>query len=60
MVLQNGLQDQVNLLKEELQEGVGTDLINWRFIFGRAQEIQELFESWITVLYLRKRGWIKS
>jgi len=48
MVLQNGLQDQVNLLKEELQEGVGTDLINWRFIFGRAQEIQELFESFRT------------
>lgn len=48
MVLQNGLQDQVNLLKEELQEGVGTDLINWRFIFGTAQEIQELFESFRT------------
>lgn len=48
MVLQNGQQDQVNLLKEELQEGVGTDLINWRFIFGRAQEIQELFESFRT------------
>lgn len=48
MVLQNGQQDQVNLLKEQLQEGVGTDLINWRFIFGRAQEIQELFESFRT------------
>lgn len=48
MVLQNGQQDQVNLLKEELQEGVGTDLINWRFIFGTAQEIQELFESFRT------------
>ncbi len=45
MVLENGQQNQVNILKEELQEGVGTDLVKWRFIFGSPDEIQDLFDS---------------
>jgi hypothetical protein len=52
MVLENGQQDQVNILKEELQEGVGTDLVKWRFVFGSPDEIQELFNSLRTNLNL--------
>ena len=52
MVLENGQQDQVNILKEELQEGVGTDLVKWRFLFGSSDEIQDLFDSLRTNLNL--------
>ena len=52
MVLENGQQDQVNFLKEELKEGVGTDLVKWRFIFGSPDEIQDLFDSLRTNLNL--------
>ena len=52
MGLENGQQDQVNTLKEELQEGAGTDLVKWRFIFGSPDEIQELFDSLRTNLNL--------
>ena len=52
MVLENGQQDNVNLLKEELQEGVGADLVKWRFAFGSPEEIQDLFDSLRTNLNL--------
>ena len=52
MVLENGQHDQVNILKEELQEGVGTDLVKWRFVFGSPEEIQDLFDSLRTNLNL--------
>ena len=52
MVLENGQQDQVNTLKEELQEGAGTDLVKWRFVFGSPDEIQDLFDSLRTNLNL--------
>ena len=52
MVLENGQQDQVNILKEELKEGVGTDLVKWRFVFGSPDEIQDLFDSLRTNLNL--------
>ena len=52
MVLENGQQDQVNILKEELQEGVVTDLVKWRFVFGSPDEIQDLFDSLRTNLNL--------
>ena len=52
MVLENGQQDQVNILKEELQEGVGTDLVKWRFVFASPDEIQDLFDSLRTNLNL--------
>ena len=52
MVLESGQQDNVNFLKEELQEGVGTDLVKWRFAFGSPDEIQDLFDSLRTNLNL--------
>tara|TARA_B100000941_G_scaffold240522_1_gene183922 strand:+ start:196 stop:849 length:654 start_codon:yes stop_codon:yes gene_type:complete len=54
MVLENGQQNQVHILKEELQEGVGTDLVKWRFVFGSPEEIQDLFDSLRTNLNLSK------
>ena len=45
IVLREGLQTQVEMLKEELKTGVGTDLIKWRFIFGSDDQIRTLFES---------------
>ena len=45
MVLLEGRQTQVEILKEELKAGVGTDLIKWRFIFGSDDQIRILFES---------------
>ena len=32
-------------LKMKLKEGVGTDLIKWKFIFGNSDEIKTLFNS---------------
>ena len=52
MVVEDGQQAQVNILKEELQEGVGTDLVKWRFVFGSPDEIQDLFDSLRTNLNL--------
>ena len=52
MVVEDGQQAQVNILKEELQEGVGTDLVKWRFVFCSPNEIQELFDSLRTNLNL--------
>jgi len=52
MVLRNGQQIQVEMLKEELKSGVGTDLFKWRFIFGTDEQIGTLFESLKTPLEL--------
>ena len=52
MVLRNGQQIQVEMLKEELKSGVGTDLVKWRFIFGTDEQIGTLFESLKTSLEL--------
>ena len=52
MVLENDQKNQVNILKKELQEGVGTDLSKWRFIFSSLEDIQDLFDSLETNLNL--------
>tara|TARA_B100000900_G_scaffold332145_1_gene293004 strand:+ start:169 stop:831 length:663 start_codon:yes stop_codon:yes gene_type:complete len=52
MVLKQGQQDQVELLKQELKSGVGTDLIKWRFVFGSDDQIARLFKSLKTPLQL--------
>lgn len=52
MVLNEGQQNQVQQLIQELKSGVGTDLIKWRFIFGSNDQIQSLFESLKTPLQL--------
>ena len=56
MVLQQGQQDQVELLKQELKSGVGTDLIKWRFVFGGDDQIASLFKSLKTSLQLTAKN----
>lgn len=55
MVLQQGQQDQIELLKQELKSGVGTDLIKWLFIFGSDDQIESLFKSLKTPLQLNAK-----
>lgn len=52
IVLEEGQQEKVALLKKELTEGVGTDLVKWNFIYGDSIQIQALFESLKTPLKL--------
>ncbi|MEK9604362.1 MAG: hypothetical protein VW127_08065 [Flavobacteriaceae bacterium] len=52
MVLNEGEERKVELLKQELTAGVGTDLSKWRFVFGNDQQIATLFESLNTPLEL--------
>lgn len=52
MVLNQGEERKVELLKQELTAGVGTDLSKWRFVFGNDQQIATLFESLNTPLEL--------
>jgi len=41
----NGQEKEIENLKMKLKEGVGTDLIKWKFIFGNSDEIKTLFNS---------------
>jgi hypothetical protein len=52
MVLNQGQEDEVELLKKELKAGVGTDLMKWRFVFGNNDDIANLFNSFDTPLQL--------
>ena len=52
IVLKQGQQADINLLRQELKSGVGTDLIKWRFIFGSEDQIESLFKSLKTPLKL--------
>ena len=52
IALLDGQQREVENLKGKLQEGVGTDLVKWKFIFGTSEEIRALFDSLKTTLKL--------
>lgn len=52
MVLEEGQQQKVANLQNELTEGVGTDLIKWNFIFGDSLQVREFFGSLKTPLKL--------
>ena len=41
----NGQEKEIENLKMKLKEGVGTDPIKWKFIFGNSDEIKTLFNS---------------
>ena len=45
IVLLEGQEKEIENLKNKLKEGVGTDLIKWKFIFGNSDEIKNLFNS---------------
>ena len=52
IVLLEGQEREVEDLKGKLREGVGTDLIKWKFVFGTSAEIKTLFDSLKTPLGL--------
>ena len=39
------IQEEIAKIISELEEGVGTDMIKWNFIFGSADQVQNLFLS---------------
>ena len=43
--VEDGRQDEIKSILSELQEGVGTDMVKWNFIFGSSNKIKALFES---------------
>ena len=45
IVLLEGQEKEIENLKNKLKEGVGTDLVKWKFIFGSSEEINNLFNS---------------
>ena len=45
VVTKKGNKDLIEKYKAELSQGVGTDLINWKFIFGDEIQIKNLFKS---------------
>lgn len=45
IVLSKGQEIEAESLKKKLKEGVGTNLIKWKFIFGNSEEINNLFNS---------------
>jgi len=44
-VVEDGRQEEIKTILSELQEGVGTDMVKWNFIFGSTNQIKALFES---------------
>lgn len=44
-VVEDGLQEEIKTILSELQEGVGTDMVKWNFIFGSTNQIKALFDS---------------
>ena len=45
VVVSEGNQDLIEKYKIDLSQGVGTNLINWKFIFGNEIQIKNLFNS---------------
>ncbi|PSR09036.1 MAG: hypothetical protein C7M88_07960, partial [Candidatus Arcticimaribacter sp.] len=45
VAVEDGYQEEIAKVISELEEGVGTDMIKWNFIFGSAEQIQNLFLS---------------
>ncbi len=45
IAVQDSLQDEIKEIVSEIQIGVGTDMVNWKFIFGNPEQIKALFKS---------------
>ena len=53
--VEDGYQEQINQILVELEEGVGTDMVKWNFIFGSSDQVQDLFDSLQTDIALSAR-----
>ena len=45
VAVEDGYQEGIEKIISELEEGVGTDMIKWNFIFGSCDQVQKLFLS---------------
>ena len=45
VAVEDGYQEEIGKIISELEQGVGTDMIKWNFIFGSADQVQKLFLS---------------
>ena len=45
MAVEKGQEDKIQSILADLESGVGTDLVKWKFILGSPTEIQSLFSS---------------
>jgi hypothetical protein len=52
IIIKKGMEDKINHLKNELREGVGTDLSGWNFLSGNDEDILKHFTSLMTPLKL--------
>ena len=43
--VEDGRQEQIKTVLSEIQEGVGTNMVKWNFIFGSPNQIKTLFET---------------
>ena len=45
VAVEDGYQEEIGKIISELEQGVGTDMTKWNFIFGSADQVQKLFLS---------------
>ena len=45
VAVEDGYQEEIGKIISELEQGVGTDMIKWNFIFGSTDQVQNLFLS---------------
>lgn len=56
MVVEKGLEKQVEEILAELQKGAATDLSKWKFVFGTKLEIETLFQGFKTDINLNDKA----
>ena len=56
MVVEKGLEKQVEEILAELQKGAATDLSKWKFVFGTKLEIETLFRGFKTDINLNDKA----
>lgn len=56
MVVEEGQQDNVKKILDELSAGTGLDLRKWKFVFASSAQIQQLFSSFSTDVSLNEKN----
>ncbi|MGB1448661.1 MAG: hypothetical protein ACPG8F_02375 [Flavobacteriaceae bacterium] len=56
MVVEDGLQEKVKEILDELQQGAATDLSKWKFVFGDKAAIKTLFDSFKSDIFLNEQA----
>ena len=56
MIVEDGQQEKVKEILDELQKGSATDLSKWKFVFGNKAAINALFSSFKTDVSLNDKA----